>query len=128
VLGRPALPTFGWGRSALSLSDAQADIRIAISPRGAAEPGRTIEEIARERRCDPLDAVCDVIIADKGATRIVVRSMSEADVRAIAADPSAWSAPTGPAWRPMASPARVPPAERQRHSPSFCDQAETGAH
>jgi N-acyl-D-amino-acid deacylase len=67
--------------------DSWADIRIAISPRGAAEPGRTIEEIARERRCDPLDAVCDVIIADKGATRIVVRSMSEADVRAIAADP-----------------------------------------
>ena len=65
-----------------------ADIRIAISPHGAAEPGRTIEEIARERRCDPLDAVCDVIIADKGATRIVLRSMSEVDVRAIAADPS----------------------------------------
>ena len=40
--------------------DSWADIRIAISPRGAAEPGRTIEEIARERRCDPLDAVCDV--------------------------------------------------------------------
>jgi N-acyl-D-amino-acid deacylase len=59
-----------------------ADIRIAISPHGAAEPGRTIEEIARERRCHPLDAVCDVIIADRGATRIVVRSMSEADVRA----------------------------------------------
>ena len=27
-----------------------ADIRIAISPHGAAEPGRTIEEIVRERR------------------------------------------------------------------------------
>jgi N-acyl-D-aspartate/D-glutamate deacylase len=38
-----------------------------------------VEEIARERRCDPLDAVCDVIIADRGATRIVVRSLSEAD-------------------------------------------------
>lgn len=66
-----------------------ADIRISISPHGAAEAGQTIEEIARERRCDPLDAVCDIIIADKGATRIVVRSMSEDDVRAIAADPSA---------------------------------------
>src|SRR5262249_37413008 len=53
-----------------------ADIRIAISPHGAAEPGRTIEEIARERCCDPLDAVCDVIIADKGATSIAIRSMS----------------------------------------------------
>ena len=77
-----------------------ADIRIAISPHGAAEPGRTIEEIARERRCDPLDAVCDVIIADKGATRIVVRSMSEVDVRAIAADPSALVGSDGPCVAP----------------------------
>ena len=80
--------------------DSWADIRIAISPHGAAEPGRTIEEIARERRCDPLDAVCDVIIADKGATRIVVRSMSEADVRAIAADPSALVGSDGPCVAP----------------------------
>jgi N-acyl-D-aspartate/D-glutamate deacylase len=76
--------------------DSWADVRIAISPRGAAEPGRTIEEITRERRCDPLDAVRDVIIADKGATRILVRSMSEADVRAIAADPSALVGSDGP--------------------------------
>ena len=59
-----------------------------------------VEEIARERRCDPLDAVCDVIIADKGATRIVVRSMSEADVRAIAADPSALVGSDGPCVAP----------------------------
>ena len=49
-----------------------ADIPIAISLGGAAEPGRTIEEIARERRRHPLGAVFDVIIADRGATRIVV--------------------------------------------------------
>jgi hypothetical protein len=77
-----------------------ADIRIAISPRGAAEPGQTIEEIARERRCDPLDAVCDVIIVERGATRIVVRSMSEADVSAIAADPSALVGSDGPCVAP----------------------------
>ena len=81
-------------------SNSWADIRIAISPHGAAEAGRTIEEIARERRCDPLDAVCDVIIADKGATRILVRSMSEADVRAIAADPSALVGSDGPCVAP----------------------------
>jgi N-acyl-D-aspartate/D-glutamate deacylase len=77
-----------------------ADIRIAILPNGAAEPGRTTEEIARERRCDPLDVVCDVIIADKGASRILVRSMSEADVRAIAADPSALVGSDGPCVAP----------------------------
>ena len=77
-----------------------ADIRIAISPCGAAEPGRTIEEIARERGRDPLDAVCDIIIADKGATRIVVRSMSEADVRAIAGNPSTLVGSDGPCVAP----------------------------
>ena len=77
-----------------------ADIRIAISPHGAAEAGRTIEEIARERRRDPLDAVCDIIIADKGATRIVVRSMSEADVRAIAGDPATLVGSDGPCVAP----------------------------
>jgi N-acyl-D-amino-acid deacylase len=53
--------------------DSWADIRIAISPNGAAEPGRTIEEIARERRCDPLDAVCDVIIATSRAAPYPLR-------------------------------------------------------
>ena len=77
-----------------------ADIRIAISPNGAAEAGRTIEEIAQQRRCDPLDAVCDVIVADKGATRIVVRSMSEDDVRTIAADPAALVGSDGPCVSP----------------------------
>src|SRR5262249_57500204 len=57
--------------------DSWADIRIAISPRGAAEPGKTIDSIARERQIDPLDAVCDIIIGDKGGTRIVVRAMAE---------------------------------------------------
>jgi N-acyl-D-aspartate/D-glutamate deacylase len=77
-----------------------ADICIAISPHGAAEAGRTIEEIAREKRRDPLDAVCDIIIADKGATRIVVRSMSEADVRTIAGDSSTLVGSDGPCVAP----------------------------
>jgi len=77
-----------------------SDIRIAISPHGAAEAGRTIEEIAREKRRDPLEAVCDIIIADKGATRIVVRSMSEADVRTIAGDSSTLVGSDGPCVAP----------------------------
>jgi N-acyl-D-amino-acid deacylase len=80
--------------------DSWADIRIAISPQGGAEPGRTIEEIARERGRDPLDTVCDIVIADGGATRIVVRSMSEADVRAIAAEPSTLVGSDGPCVAP----------------------------
>src|SRR4051794_37388628 len=62
-----------------------ADIRIANSP--TAEAGKTIDDLAREHGQDPLDTACDLIIADRGATRILVRSMSESDVRTILADP-----------------------------------------
>jgi N-acyl-D-amino-acid deacylase len=79
--------------------DSWADIRIAISPKGA-EAGQTIAEIAAARRADPLDVVCDIILADKGATRILVRSMSEADVRRIAADPSVLVGSDGPCVAP----------------------------
>ena len=63
-----------------------ADIRVATSP--TAEAGKTSDDLARERGQDPLDVACDLIIADRGATRILVRSMSEDDVRTILADPS----------------------------------------
>ena len=62
-------------------------VRVAVAPNVAGEEGRTFGEIARRRGVDPFDAVCDFVIADRGATRILVTSMSEADVRAIAATP-----------------------------------------
>ena len=58
-------------------------VRIAISPHQSAFAGRTIADIARERAADPLDAVCEYLIADRGHTRIVVESMSEKDVQEI---------------------------------------------
>src|SRR5262249_14175813 len=58
-------------------------VRIAISPGLPAEAGHTLGDIARRRGADPLDTVCDVILADRGATRILITSMSEDDVRAI---------------------------------------------
>ena len=75
-----------------------ADIRIANSP--TAEPGRTIDELARERGQDPLDVACDVIVADRGATRILVRSMSEDDVKTILADPLVMVGSDGPCVAP----------------------------
>ena len=64
------------------------DVRIAISPHQPQYAGQTIGAIARSRGCDPLDAVCDYIMADRGHTRIVVTSMSEDDVQAILRSPS----------------------------------------
>ena len=43
---------------------------------------------------------CDLIIADRGATRILVRSMSEADVRLILADPLVTVGSDGPCVAP----------------------------
>ena len=63
-------------------------VRIAISPHQSQFAGRTIADIARTRRVDPLDAVCDYLITDRGHTRIVVESMSEDDVQKIVSVPS----------------------------------------
>ena len=42
------------------------------SPHLPQEAGRTLGEIARRRGVDPLDAVCDFLLADRGATRILI--------------------------------------------------------
>jgi N-acyl-D-aspartate/D-glutamate deacylase len=64
------------------------DVRIAISPYQPEYAGRTIGDIARHRACDPLDAVCDYLIADRGHTRILVTSMAEGDVQTILQAPT----------------------------------------
>jgi N-acyl-D-amino-acid deacylase len=62
-------------------------VRVAIAPNRPADAGLTLGEIARRRKVDPLDAVCDFLIADRGATRILITSMSEKDVREITSTP-----------------------------------------
>jgi N-acyl-D-amino-acid deacylase len=49
--------------------------------------GRTIEQIARDERKDPLDALMDIVVADRSNTSRVTFSMSEEDVRAALAHP-----------------------------------------
>lgn len=63
-------------------------VRIAISPHQPQYAGQTIAEIARQRGCDPLDAVCDYLMADRGHTRILITSMDEDDVRTILGSPT----------------------------------------
>jgi len=64
-------------------------VRISISPHLAQHAGRTIAEIARERGCDPIEAVCDYLIEDKAATRVLVTSISEDDIREVMRSPFA---------------------------------------
>jgi N-acyl-D-amino-acid deacylase len=62
-------------------------VRIAVSPHQPENAGLTLAEIARRGGVDPLDAVCDYLIADRGHTRILITSMAQEDVVEIARTP-----------------------------------------
>lgn len=64
-------------------------VQISISPHLPQFAGRTIAALARERNADPIDALCDYLIEDKAATRVLVTSVSEDDVREIMRSPAA---------------------------------------
>jgi N-acyl-D-amino-acid deacylase len=79
-IGRHGLNNFGrikdWGA-----------IRISVSPNQAQFAGRTIADLASERGIDGLDCVCDYLIADRCATRVLVDSISEDDIKTMIQSP-----------------------------------------
>lgn len=62
-------------------------VRVAISPQMPENAGRTLGDIARSREVDPIDAVADYVVADHGETRILITSMTDADVHEITRAP-----------------------------------------
>jgi N-acyl-D-amino-acid deacylase len=64
-------------------------VQISISPHLPQHAGRTIAALATERAADPIDTLCDYLIEDQGATRVLVTSIAEDDIRAIVASPLA---------------------------------------
>ncbi|HEV8015901.1 MAG TPA: D-aminoacylase [Stellaceae bacterium] len=62
-------------------------IRISVSPNTPQFAGRTMGELAREVGADPVDRVCDYLIADKCATRVLVDSISEDDIQTMIRSP-----------------------------------------
>ena len=64
-------------------------VRISISPNLPQHAGRTIGALAAERNQEPIDTVADYLIEDRGATRVLVTSISEDDIREIVASPTA---------------------------------------
>jgi N-acyl-D-amino-acid deacylase len=60
-------------------------VTISISPHLPHCAGKTIAALAAERGCDPIDALCDYLIADSGATRVLVAAISEDDIASIVA-------------------------------------------
>jgi dihydroorotase/N-acyl-D-amino-acid deacylase len=62
-------------------------ITRVLNPALKSFEGKTIAEIARDEGKDPLDALIDLVIADRANTGRVTFSMSEEDVRAALAHP-----------------------------------------
>jgi N-acyl-D-amino-acid deacylase len=64
-------------------------VQISISPNLPQFAGRTIGALAAERGQDPIDTVADYLVDDKGATRVLVTSISEDDISDIIRSPQA---------------------------------------
>jgi N-acyl-D-amino-acid deacylase len=64
-------------------------VQVSISPNRPETAGRTVAALAAERGIDPIDQVCDHLIADNGATRVLITSISEDDIRTIVRSPQA---------------------------------------
>src|SRR5262249_35305031 len=64
-------------------------VQISISPCLPESVGKTVQALARARGLDPIDQICDHLIADGGATRVLIRSISEDDIRTIVRSPTA---------------------------------------
>lgn len=64
-------------------------VQISVSPQMPETAGQTIAALAKARGRSPVDQICDHLIADSGATRVLIASISEDDVRAILRSPTA---------------------------------------
>jgi N-acyl-D-amino-acid deacylase len=64
-------------------------VQISVSPRLPETAGQTVAALAAARSCDPIDQICEHLIADNGATRVLITSISEDDIRTIVRSPTA---------------------------------------
>jgi N-acyl-D-amino-acid deacylase len=63
-------------------------IRISVSPNTPQFAGKFMSALAVERGVDPVDRVCDYLIEDKCATRVLVDSISEDDIQTMIRSPN----------------------------------------
>src|SRR5436190_276906 len=64
-------------------------VQISISPHRPETAGQTVAALARAQSCDPIDQISDHLITDNGATRVLITSISEDDIRTIVRSPTA---------------------------------------
>jgi N-acyl-D-aspartate/D-glutamate deacylase len=62
-------------------------VRVSLSPATPGVVGRTIARLAAEHGCDPVEALCGILLGDQGHTRGLVDAMDETDVRTFIACP-----------------------------------------
>src|SRR5262249_59638202 len=62
-------------------------VQVSIPPNQPDTAGKTIAALAAERAVDPIDHLCDHLIADNGATRVLITSISEDDIRTVVRAP-----------------------------------------
>jgi N-acyl-D-amino-acid deacylase len=55
-------------------------VQISVSPKLPQHAGETVAALAAARGCDPVDLVCDYLIEDNGATRVLITSIAEDDI------------------------------------------------
>ena len=87
-------------------------VRITTSPGSPDEVGRTIGQIASRRGDDPVDVLCAILSADRGATRGLIEAMSEDDVRVFVSTPWVLVGSDGRAFGPGGPLARELPHPR----------------
>jgi N-acyl-D-aspartate/D-glutamate deacylase len=100
------------GLNAFGRIPSWAAVRISTSPGVPDAIGHTIAHIAAERGCDPVDALCAILVADRGATRGLISSIDEVDVRAFVACPWVLVGSDGRAFGPGGPLARELPHPR----------------
>lgn len=71
------------GQSNLSIADGWDTIMIVYCKGHREYEGKTIAEIAEQKRIDPFDFVFDLLIEEKASVAIVLFSMCERDMRAV---------------------------------------------
>jgi N-acyl-D-amino-acid deacylase len=76
---------FGWEN--LAGAGGWERVRVASVETHEEYLGKSIQEIADDQRKDPVDALCDVLLEERGRPTIVVTMMSEGDVQQILAHP-----------------------------------------
>jgi N-acyl-D-amino-acid deacylase len=64
-------------------------VQVSISPSLPETAGQTVAALAAARGCDPIDQICEHLIADSGATRVLITSICEDDIRTIVRSPTA---------------------------------------